>query len=38
MPDRFIRRLEREGKIRKQEAEYVQVETLLRMPIVGTEA
>jgi uncharacterized protein (UPF0332 family) len=34
MPDRLIRRLEREGRIRKQEAGYVQVEALLKDAIL----
>ena len=37
MPDRLIRRLEREGKIRRQEAGYVQVEALLKDAILDLE-
>jgi uncharacterized protein (UPF0332 family) len=37
MPDRLIRKLEREGKIRKQQAGYVQVEALLKDAILDLE-
>jgi len=37
MPDRLIRRLEREGRIRKQEAGCVQVEALLKDAILDLE-
>ena len=37
MPDRLIRRLEREGKIRKQKAGFVQVEALLKDAILDLE-
>jgi uncharacterized protein (UPF0332 family) len=37
MPDRLIRRLEREGKIRKQRVGFVQVEVLLKDAILDLE-
>jgi uncharacterized protein (UPF0332 family) len=37
MPDRLIRRLEREGKIRKQKAGFVQVEVLLKDAVLDLQ-